>query len=340
MSSSFLPPGESSADLWFERSSLSGEVLGAVAYGVHATIFAETVYFMTQKNSRGYTTMFLLAFVCALFTLGTIFIGANTKLMQQAFIDNPGGPIAWLHLHYDNPVPVLGNTAYIIANFLADGVLLHRLLVVWEYNYFVVVIPILGYLGSTALSILTLFQSARPGANLWTHTTTIFAIPYWSLSLSVNLLVTLMIVLRIILWRNKVKKTLGPEHSRTYTSVAAMLIESAAPYSVVGLIYIICYARTSNFQHLVLPVLAQIMCISPELIILRVSLGRAWSKNTTSILIGGNSQNPTPGTGVLSTRISFAERTSVSGTTNTMDLGAGSDLKVDRIGSQKAAEVV
>ncbi|TDL25354.1 hypothetical protein BD410DRAFT_636923 [Rickenella mellea] len=330
---SFLPPGESSADLWFERSSFAGAFLGSVAYGLHATTFAATVYFMTRKNTKGHSTPFLLAFVCALFTLGTIFIGANTKFVQQAFIDNrniPGGPIAWFHLHYDNNVPILGNTAYIISNFLADGVLLHRLLVVWEYNYFVVAVPTLGYLGSTALSILTLFQSARPGANLWTHTTTIFAIPYWSLSLSVNLLVTLMIVFRLILWRNKVKEMLGPEHTGTYTSVAAMLIESAAPYSTVGLIYIICYARKSNFQHLVLPVLAQVMCISPELIILRVAMGRGWKDTTrTSRLNSDASRNPTPGTAVFSTRISFAERTTRSRNTDTLEFGIGSDLKVN-----------
>ena len=38
-----------------------------------------------------------------------------------------------------------------------------------------------------------------------------------------------------------------------------MLIESAAPYAIAAIVFIITYARNSNVQNLVLPVLAQIM---------------------------------------------------------------------------------
>ncbi|TDL29997.1 hypothetical protein BD410DRAFT_703038, partial [Rickenella mellea] len=279
----YSPLGESSSDLWLERSNFSGAFLGGVAYGIHAAVFAATVYFMTRKNSGQKLSIPLLAFVCSLFTLGTISIAANTKFSEEMWIDDrniPGGPIAWLTEHYSDPVNTLGNAAYIFANFLADGVLLHRLLVVWNYNYYIMVIPVLAYLGSTAMSILTIFQSAQPGASLWSHTTISFAVPYWSLSLSLNLLVTLMIATRLLMMRNKIIAVLGPEHSKTYTSVAAMMVESAAPYSITGLIFIICYARASNVQNLVLPVLGQIMCISPELIMLRVALGRAWTRDT------------------------------------------------------------
>ncbi|TDL29699.1 hypothetical protein BD410DRAFT_833964 [Rickenella mellea] len=286
-STSYAPPGEDSSDLWLERSNFSGAFLGGVAYGIHVAVFSATLYFMTRKSSG--QSKPLLVFVCALFTLGTITIACNTKFSEQMWIDDrniPGGPIAWLETHYSDPVNTLGNAAYIFANFLADGVLLSRLWVVWHYNYFIMVIPVLAYLGSTgyffeAMSILTIFQSAQPGASLWTHTTVSFAVPYWSLSLSLNLVVTLLITTRLLMMRSKVIEVLGPEHSKTYTSVAAMMIESAAPYSVTGLIFIICYARNSFVQNLVLPVLGQIMCISPELIILRVSLGRAWSRDTT-----------------------------------------------------------
>ncbi|TDL20998.1 hypothetical protein BD410DRAFT_695577, partial [Rickenella mellea] len=264
-------------------SLFSGEFLGGVAYGIHVSIFATTAYFMTQNKSWRKAPRVLFGVACILFILGTIIIATNTKLMEQAFIDDrniPGGPLGWLEQYYGEPLVIFGNAAYITANFLADGLLIYRLLVLWDYNHYIMTIPVLSYLGSTALSILTLFQAARPGSTLATHNTVVFAVPYWSLSISLNLLVTLLIVLRLLMWRSKVIGVLGPQHSKTYTSIAAMMIESAALFSVAGLIFIICFARQSHVQNLILPVLGQIMCMSPELIIMRVALGRAWSRDT------------------------------------------------------------
>lgn len=109
------------------------------------------------------------------------------------------------------------------------------------------------------MSILTIFQATRPSANLWTHTTVQFTLPYFSLSISLNTLLTLLIVARLLYMSRRMGKTVGRQHAGTYTSVASMLIESAAPYTITGLIFIITYARNSNVQNLVLPVLSQIM---------------------------------------------------------------------------------
>ena len=78
----------------------------------------------------------------------------------------------------------------------------------------------------------------------------------------------------------RAKRAVGREHAATYMSIASMFIESAMPYAVTGLIFIITYAINSNVQNLVLPVLSQMVCISPELIILRVAMGRAVSAST------------------------------------------------------------
>ena len=41
----------------------------------------------------------------------------------------PGGPSMFLNDHYDDPMNVLGNAGYIIANFFADALLVrvHRI---------------------------------------------------------------------------------------------------------------------------------------------------------------------------------------------------------------------
>ena len=113
------------------------------------------------------------------------------------------------------------------------------------------------------MSILSVFQSSRPTASLWTDTTVQFAVPYFSVSIGLNILLTLLLVSRLLYMGYYVGRTIGKDHSQTYISIATMLVESAAPYAITGLMFIITYARNSNVQNLILPVLGQIM-VSPH----------------------------------------------------------------------------
>lgn len=109
------------------------------------------------------------------------------------------------------------------------------------------------------MSIMSVFQSSRPDASLWTTTTVQFALPYFSISISLNIILTLLLVARLLYMSYSTRKTIGKELASTYISIASMLVESATPYAITGLIFIITYARKSNVQNLVLPVLSQIM---------------------------------------------------------------------------------
>ncbi len=125
------------------------------------------------------------------------------------------------------------------------------------------------------MSIMTIFQASRPDASLWTKTTVQFTLPYFSISIGLNILLTLLLVGRLLYISYNTRNTIGKEHASTYISIASMLVESATPYAITGLIFIITYARNSNVQNLVLPVLSQIM----------VSIGYA-SQCTISRLTG------------------------------------------------------
>ena len=109
------------------------------------------------------------------------------------------------------------------------------------------------------MSFMTIFQSSRPDASLWTTTTVQFTLPYFTISISLNIILTLLLVGRLLYMSHNARRSLGDEHAATYISVAAMLVESATPYAATSLIFIITYARNSNVQNLVLPVLSQIM---------------------------------------------------------------------------------
>ncbi|KAJ3476308.1 hypothetical protein NLI96_g11250 [Meripilus lineatus] len=308
---SYAPPGETAAELWLERSYFVGGFLAAVAYGIHCSIFGACAYFLLhdtnpQKRSENYK---LLCFVSFIWAVATINLGTGIKWNQMMWIDDrnyPGGPLGFLFGEFSLPVNTLGSTSYVVNNCLTDLMVLYRCFVIWGNNYLIVLIPFLAIVTSTILSVLTLVQSALPGANLWTRITFSFAVPYWSLSISINILLTLMIIYRLVTTRNLLISALGKEHARDYTSLIAVTIESASIYSIVSLIYIVAFARNSAVQNLCLPVLGQLMCIAPELIILRMAFGTAFSRETATSLSNSrhgrtsNSVTAVAGTGATS----------------------------------------
>lgn len=98
------------------------------------------------------------------------------------------------------------------------------------------------------MTVLALFQSAKPGASLWERTAINVYIPYWSLGIANNIFMTLLIVFRMLMMRRLVSGALNSKHLRIYLSISAMLIESAALYSVFGIVYIILFAKNSPVQ--------------------------------------------------------------------------------------------
>lgn len=106
-------------------------------------------------------------------------------------------------------------------------------------------------------SICLLVSIERTGG-FWGKEAVKFGIAYWTLSISLNIIITVLIVARLILRRKRMRSALGDEHGHMYTSISAMLIESAALYSVWGLVFLITYAKNSAFNNILLPALGQV----------------------------------------------------------------------------------
>ena len=91
--------------------------------------------------------------------------------------------------------------------------------------------------------MVTLVQSALPGADFFRGKTVNFGVPWAALSVSLNIIVTCLITIKLLRARRQLKKSL-PEHSlRMYTGVAAILVESALPFSVLGIVFAVTYGK-------------------------------------------------------------------------------------------------
>lgn len=98
---------------------------------------------------------------------------------------------------------------------------------------------------SVAFSCILLAQVGSSGAVLNDHREINTSLIFFSLSVSLNAVLTTLIVARILWVKSKVSKDIGVEHTRTYLSVISMLIESASLYTITGLAYIAAFKTSS-----------------------------------------------------------------------------------------------
>ncbi|SJL15723.1 uncharacterized protein ARMOST_19227 [Armillaria ostoyae] len=281
---SYAPAGESTADLWVERSNLNGMALSLVAYGILFTMAIQCYSgLLSMRARRGTTQWWLWIYVTTVLTLATVGVGGNQKFIQMTFIDYrnyPGGPNAFTVDFYATPVNLMGFICYTSLGWFADGLVLYRFFVIYNRSMWVAVVPAVIFLAGIGTSVGLCVSLAKAEDSFWAHTTIRFGIAYWAISVSLNVIFTCLIIIRLLIIRRQVKAIIGSSHGTHYTSIVAILVESASLYSAWALVFLITYARDSWVQNILLPPLGQIQGIAPLLIIMRVVSGRAWSKST------------------------------------------------------------
>lgn len=85
-----------------------------------------------------------------------------------------------------------------------------------------------------------------------------YTIPFYTLSLALNIIMTVAIVARLLLFRHRISSALGPGHGTQYTSIAAMVVESAAIYSSFSIVFLILFAINNPVSTVFLQSLGEI----------------------------------------------------------------------------------
>jgi hypothetical protein len=75
---------------------------------------------------------------------------------------------------------------------------------------------------------------------------------YYIISLSVNILLTILISIRLFMYRRTIMSTLPEEHAKHYVSLATIMVESAALYSILALMFIVTYAINNPLNQIFL----------------------------------------------------------------------------------------
>ncbi len=103
------------------------------------------------------------------------------------------------------------------------------------------------------LSILTVVQIALPNANMLP-----LSLAVWLILMIINILFTLQIAGRIWFHRKRVLAALGPEQAKMYTGIAAIVVESALPFTIPSVVLLGLFGDSNTAQNLFVSLLVQL----------------------------------------------------------------------------------
>jgi hypothetical protein len=295
---------ESAADLLTDRIDLMAAttVLG-VAYGIMISLYFTTMYFLMkrvfQNNSRCSSnpdivptsrnewrkTFFYVAYTSVLFVLATLYTAGNSQNAVIAYVDNrlfPGGPSQYYMEYMTGQMAmVMTDIVSLVIFWLTDALILWRFIVFYHklpYARWIIPLPCAMYVSVLVLSTLVLQGEAGLGKIFYLSTNLLLA--YYSLSLSLNVLTTVLIAARLYIHNKQLERVFGPRAGSPYMNLATILVESAALYGVWSFVFLMLCIKGSPGQIIFLGTMTQIQVIAPLLIILWIARGRAWGSHS------------------------------------------------------------
>ncbi|KAF8838979.1 hypothetical protein BDN67DRAFT_970798 [Paxillus ammoniavirescens] len=290
-------PDDSSAQFFAEETWLAGAIITGAGYGIVMALFwlcFRNLWCRIKiKDASRSRNICFLVYICLMAVLGSLFLASNSKFTQLAFInhrDYPGGPSAYEQQMFSVGVDEIGNVSFTLANWLADSLLVWRCVIISRdtrtSSYWIVpaVVPCLMQLTSYVLGVFFLIQISSPSSSPYFNASKgiNWTLPYLFISFAINIVVSILITFRLLLYRRRMIQDLGPGHATESASLAAMIVESASLYSTFSLLFLIPFALKSPVSNIFLQVLGEAQLIAPLLIIYRESQGKGWISSTSS----------------------------------------------------------
>ncbi|KAG7443415.1 uncharacterized protein BT62DRAFT_935031 [Guyanagaster necrorhizus] len=249
--------------------------------GAQICLYVQSFVYLLNNPVKKWRCFYIL-FGAILVVLTAVGGGTNMQLGQLMWIqypDYPGGAPAYFADHSSDWYEIWGTASVSFANIMGDGLLLYRCYIIYNSNIWVVGFPFLVLLASTAMIIITIVQSAVPESTLFFGLPINFAIAWICLTVGFNVIVTALICYRLLSFHKASRETLPSELTNTYTGISAMMLESAAPFTISGIVYVIAFAVKSPSQQVFAGIWGVMVALSPQLIITRVAMGIAWNKD-------------------------------------------------------------
>ncbi|KAF5347232.1 hypothetical protein D9756_009928 [Leucocoprinus leucothites] len=242
-------PDEPSVDISTEHYWLQAAFLVAVMYGIESILYMLTSFLLLKRRNaiNNRKNLFLLFYVSAIFILSTLYVSGTLEFTQKAFVDGrniPGGPGVFEATMRRLPTGMLVNITMVLKCWLCYAVNLWRCFVVYRDCGFLTlwiagIAPAMLYLATIALGNFYIIRLPRiDTVRGWEAKDSSIATSFWIVFLVLSIFVTFSLVLRLFVYRRRAARLLGTSYGSRYTTMAAIIVDSAAIQSLFALVVI------------------------------------------------------------------------------------------------------
>ncbi|PCH44231.1 hypothetical protein WOLCODRAFT_138845 [Wolfiporia cocos MD-104 SS10] len=265
--------------------NLATVALESLFYGIFLVLAGTSMYLhlgrAESQASHGnklsaYFTPVILGSVWITLTVTGHWILTVTRLFD-AFVNFMGGQEAMLYYMDLALTTEVVKTAFLIATLIVSDVLfIYRLWTVWNYNYYVIVLPICTVLGLCVAGPGVIYQLTRvaAGGTVFVSQLNRWISADYAFTFTTNVYSSCGIAWRV--WRARQRS--GSRYGGgNLMRVLATIVESAAIYTSYTIFFFGSYQASSNLQYTAVDTLCPVAGIAFMMINVRVGLG--WAQN-------------------------------------------------------------
>ncbi|KAJ7473823.1 hypothetical protein B0H11DRAFT_1337151 [Mycena galericulata] len=275
--------------------------MSSLFYGLYVVLFALSVFILvrrrgtTRQSGKNASIWKSVVFVSAILLFLVITVHWITT-MYRAFIafvsveDSTAAEIFLLDPR--QPTDVIQDTFLSLSLLIGDFLIIYRLWIVWSFNTFVLVVPVLSATAFTVGSAIS--------TDVASHSITVFSNPWLKINTSLTL-ITNVYCTGFITWKIWEITRLSPGGTNLRHFVV-VVVESAAFYALWAVFFVIAFAAKSNVQFVVVQTGPEVVGIVNALILTRVGLG--WTSEhtetraiTSALRFAGSGDGTGTGTG-------------------------------------------
>lgn len=264
-----------------ERGNFVGDFIAAMLYGCIVILFFQctTALLAPVNHVRGNIRWVLVAHTTSMFLIITLAIAMGLDLQSISHIDNrefpgaengiPPGPLGYKQFIRNTAISIVPNGIFQLNQWLADGLLLYRCCLIYSLNYRAIAIPCLMYFTSFVTGIMYWVWGLKTRNGI---TVPGLEVLYFPIALSLNILLTFMIAIRLILHYRRLRQAMGvtTRANRLYKAIPVLLVESCTLYSITFLPYIFVFVFHSSDKGIFWPIINGTQVLGPLLIVRQV----------------------------------------------------------------------
>ncbi|KAG9311430.1 hypothetical protein JVU11DRAFT_8543 [Chiua virens] len=231
-----------------------------------------------HKKSNTFYAVFstMMLFLVTVWVATQAFFGEKMWILDSNF---PGGPDVYWKANISVWYMDWGTTAVVLLQLMTDALMIHRCRVVWN-SHQIIIVPVILWLASLVLGILVDWTTSSPGGDFFSGIASQIGLAYYTVSVVLNTILTCLICYRMMRYAKSVQEHLGREYASLYFSIVTLIVESVLPYTLSGIAFLVTMGMGSPTSVAFVCVYILMMCISPQMLILRVIVGRAWDETT------------------------------------------------------------